>query len=60
MSYAKNLCFCGYAYDGEKCKELQEKYPKLGKGFWHRSYCLNQPASPEATRADYGKESFNK
>lgn len=31
----KNPCYCGWAYDGKKCRELQKKFPALKYPTWH-------------------------
>ena len=31
----KQLCYCGYVYDGRRCKALQKEHPLLGKPGWH-------------------------
>ena len=31
----KVLCFCGFAFNGKKCKELRKKHPTLNNYFWH-------------------------
>ena len=48
MRYAERLCYCGWAYDGKKCRELQRKYPELKKPHWH--YDVNAAKEPNDAR----------
>ena len=40
----KDKCFCGWAYQGRKCRELQKIYPHLKWPFWHHSENASQPS----------------
>lgn len=36
---SRNPCYCGWAYDGRKCRALQKKHPSLNKkNGWHKPW----------------------